>query len=380
MSDPILIVVFLRGGMDGLNLVSPTGDTDYVAARPEDLRVLRKGDNPGIPLADQAADVDFRFHPAAAPFAEMFGARELAVIHAAGLTDGTRSHFDAEARMERAAKGGAAGGWLGRWYDANRPDGPLPILAAGSSLPDSLAGTRDVAVADALEDLILAQGHDLSPTLRRRIREGFGAHPLIGAPISALLHLSEVLEARITDADTGEVADYKPSVDYPDNELAQPLKTIARAIKLDLGLRIATLDYGGWDTHVNQRGEFAQNLERLSVGLTAFWRDLGPAQDRTNVVIMSEFGRRLRSNTAGGTDHGFGNAMMVLGAGIRGGRMYGRWPGLANDALNAGADLDITTDYRHVLADVLRHHMGQGDLSSILPGFTPEPLGLYRPA
>jgi uncharacterized protein (DUF1501 family) len=377
MSDPILVVIFLRGGIDGLNLVSPTADVDYIAARPEPLRVLRKGDTNGLVMSDMAADVDFRFHQNARPLSELYEAGELAVIHAAGLVDGTRSHFDAEARMERAAKSTASGGWLGRWFAQNPSDGALPLLATGTSAPDSLLGAREVAVADALEDLIIAGGHDISDLMRRRLKEGFGSHPLIGTPINALLSLSQVLEGRIMDKATGEIAPYETSVQYPDTDLAGPLKTVAQAIKLDLGLRIATVDFGGWDTHFGQERRFAPRLETLSQGIMSFWRDLGPAQDRTNIVVMSEFGRRLRANASGGTDHGFGNAMMVMGAGVRGGRMYGDWPGLANDQLDSGADLDITTDYRNVLSDVLRHHMGQADTSAIFPQFEAAQVGLY---
>ncbi len=377
MSEPILVIVFLRGGIDGLNLISPTADANYIAARPKNMRVLRKGDNKGLLLKDQAADVDFRFHPRAKPLADLFGAGELAVIHASGLVDGTRSHFDAEARMERAAQTNSAGGWLGRWYDAHKPNGNLPILAAGASAPDSLRGARDVAVAEALEDLILAQGHDLSPVLRRRIAEGFGTHPLIGAPMQSLLQLSQTLESRIVDAASGDVRDYIPDVDYPDRGPTKEFMTVAQAIKLDLGLRVATVDFGGWDHHVDQAKDFDRRLAWLSSNLMAFWRDLGKHQQNTTIVVMSEFGRRLRSNTAGGTDHGFGNAMMVMGADVRGGRMYGRWPGLKNHQLDNGADLNITTDYRHVLAEVMHRHMKEPDLSQIFPNFTPDFRGVF---
>ena len=376
-SDPILVTIFLRGGIDGLNLVSPTADLDYIAARPDSLRVLRNGDDAGIVLSDQAADVDFRFHPQAGPLSKLFEDKEMAIIHAAGLTDGTRSHFDAESRMERAASSGQAGGWLGRWIETQGLQGILPVLATGSGAPDSLNGAKDVAVAEALENLIIAQGNDLAPILRRRLSEGFGAHPLIGAPIGKLIELSETLENRIVDQETGDISDYVPAVDYPDHDLSYSFQTVARAIKLDLGLRVATVDFGGWDTHIKQRRTFETLTDQLSHALLAFWRDLEEAQDRTTIVVMSEFGRRLRSNTGGGTDHGYGNVMMVAGAGVRGGRMLGDWPGLANDALDSGADLNITTDYRHVLAEVLNRAMGAQDIANIFPGFEAKPLGLF---
>jgi len=373
--DPILVVVFLRGGADGLNLVSPTADVDYIAARPEPMRVARKGDEAGHAMKDMAADVDFRFHPQAQGLAELYNAGELAVIHASGLTDGTRSHFDAEAKMERAAVSGSAGGWLGRWFANRESDAILPLLAVGAA-PDSLRGARDVAVAESLEDLIMANGADLAPLLRSRLLQSFGQHPLIGAPIQRLVQLSSTLQGRITDSD-GEVLDYTPSVDYPESDLADSFKTIARAIKLDLGVRVVTLDFGGWDTHQDQSSTFGGSVNALSSGLQAFWRDLGNEAERVNVVVMSEFGRRLRANTSGGTDHGFGNAMMVLGARVKGGHMLGAWPGLANDALDDRADLAITTDYRHVLAGVMQHHMQADNIAALFPDFRPEAVGLY---
>jgi uncharacterized protein (DUF1501 family) len=374
MADPILVVVFLRGGADGLSLIAPSGDADYIAARPEELRVLRKGEGAGRVLAEPAADVDFRFHGQAGGLADLYGAGEMAVIHAAGLTDGTRSHFDAEDRMERAAKG-ADGGWIGRWLSAAAPGGALPALAVGSGMPESLRGGPDVAVAEDLSQLILAEGSDLAPLLAARLREGFGRHPLLVPPVERLLSLSALLKDRL--GDTGGLRDYSPAVEYPDDSgLSAPLMTVAHAIKLDLGLRVATVDFGGWDTHDDQARTFAGLTRGLSGALMAFWRDLGPRQEAVTVVVMSEFGRRLRANRNKGTDHGHGNAMMVLGAGVRGGRMLGQWPGLANAALDDGADLAITTDYRHVLAEVMARHMG-ADPGVVFPGFQPEPRGIF---
>jgi uncharacterized protein (DUF1501 family) len=153
--------------------------------------------------------------------------------------------------------------------------------------------------------------------------------------------------------------------------------TVARTIKEDLGLRVATVDVPGWDTHVNQAGDFALLLGSLGQALMAFWRDLGPLQQDVSVVVMSEFGRRLRANTGGGTDHGRGNVMLVLGPQARGGRMVGRWPGLANEALEDGADLAVVTDYRDVLAELLAGHMRLADVRSVFPGLQPSPLGLW---
>ena len=378
MSDPTLVVVFLRGGADGLALVSPTSDTDFIAARPEDLRVLRKGDAAGHMIKQHIADVDFRFHGAAGALSELYDAGDLSLIHAAGLTEATRSHFDAEARIERAAKSGDAGGWLGRWLKTLPTGGELPALAVGTTLPGALDG-HEAAVAEELGNLILAGGHWLAPALRQRLQQGFGAHGPVDASMGQLLDLSQIISGRIwSEADNAARA-YAPTVPYPENNpISTPLMTIAQTLKLGMGTRVATVDVPGWDTHVRQSGDFSTQVRWLSEALLAFWRDLGPLQQDTSVVVMSEFGRRLRSNASGGTDHGRGNVMMVLGPQAKGGRMLGRWPGLTNVVLEEGADLAVTTDYRAVLAELMSGHMKAGDLSTVFPGFVaPAPLGLW---
>lgn len=378
MAEPIVVVIFLRGGLDILSLIAPSGDADYIAARPGEIRVARKGDAAGIILDNAAADADFRFHPQAKGLSELYGAGDLAVFHAAGLTDATRSHFDAEARMERAAPGGD-GGWLGRWLRDARPDGALPALAIGAAAPDSLRGAAEVAVAEDLSGLRLAGGHGYSTAIRAMMDRRLGNDALIGAPLRRLLSLSDVLEARVALDDDGNLRPYQPSVDYPESPLSGALRTLAQTIKLGLGLRVATVDYGGWDTRVGQAGSFNGLVDGLSAPLVAFWRDLGADQERVSVVVMSEFGRRLKANESGGTDHGHGNVMMVLGAPVRGGRMFGRWPGLSNDALDAGADLAITTDYRQVLAELMAGPIGHADMAGLFPGFTAaSPLGYLR--
>ncbi len=376
MADPILVVIFLRGGADALNLVSPTADVDYMAARPDAMRVLRKGDTPGHVLSDALADVDFRLHPAAGELAGLFRSGDLSILHATGLTEATRSHFDAEARIERGSGGAADGGWLGRWLAHASPGGPLPALAVGTGLPESLRGSR-AAVAPEFAELTLAAGHWLAPQLRARLDAGFGQHAGLGATTQDLLSLSQLLQDRYWMADEGQMRPYTPDVDYPDADLSRALMTVAQSIKADLGLRIATVDYGGWDTHANQGDSFPVLVSELSRSLMAFWRDLGPRQQDVAVVVQSEFGRRLLSNASGGTDHGRAGAMMVLGPQARGGRLLGRWPGLGNAALEEGADLAVTTDYRDVLSEVLNGHMGLTDPAVVFPGLVPSPLGLY---
>ncbi len=381
-NDPILVVIFLRGGADGLALVSPASDPDFIAARPEALRTLRSGDGAGRAIGQSVADVDFRFHPAAAALADLYDAGDLSVIHAAGLPDATRSHFDAEARIERGLFGGTLppgdpSGWIGRWLQAAAPGGPMPALAVGAMRPASLLGAQ-AAVAETLGDLMLGQGNWLAPTLRARLQAGFGDHGPLTRPVAELIGLSDMIGSRLWSAEAGTTRDYIPATDYPEgNPVCPPLMTVAQAIKEGLGLRVATVDVPGWDTHVAQAGQFAQLTGWLADGVMAFWRDLGPVQQDVSVVVMSEFGRRLRSNTGGGTDHGRGNAMLVLGPQARGGRMVGRWPGLAHGALEEGADLAVVTDYRSVLAELLTGHMRLADPASVFPGFEPQPLGLW---
>jgi uncharacterized protein (DUF1501 family) len=273
MAEPTLVVVFLRGGADGLALVSPTSDPEFIAARPEDLRVLRKGDAAGHAIKQQLADVDFRFHRAAGGLGELYAAGDLSLIHAAGLTEATRSHFDAEARIERAAKAGDAGGWLGRWLKTLPEGGNLQALAVGTTLPGALDG-HEAAVAEELGNLILAGGHWLAPALRQRLAQGFGAHGPIDASMRQLLDLSQIIAGRIWSEADEAARPYAPDVAYPaDNPISAPLMTIAQTLKLGMGTRVATVDVPGWDTHVRQAGEFGNQVKWLSEGLMAFWRE-----------------------------------------------------------------------------------------------------------
>lgn len=378
MAEPVLVVIFLRGGADGLSIVSPTGDKNYIAARPAALRVAAKGDTKGFRLKEANADAGFHWHGQAKGLSELYDAGELAVVHATGLADGTRSHFDAEDRMERAAPGGgsSAGGWLARWLKAVKPQGILPALAIGPAAPDSLRGAMEVAVAQDLSGLRLAPGHGYSSQIRATLAKTLGQDALLGAPVQRILQLSREIEAKAALDENGNLKPYAAAVDYPqDNPLSEPLKSVAQATKMELGLRVTNVDFGGWDTHVNQAGEIAQQIRFLSSAVQAFWRDLGDRGGAVSVVVMSEFGRRLKSNESGGTDHGHGNIMLMLGPKVKGGRMYGDWPGLENDALDEGADLAITTDYRHVLAEMMQGHMGFADSGTLFPKFDAKPLG-----
>ena len=379
-NSPVLVIVFLRGGCDGLTLVSPTSDSDYIAARPSSLRVQRSGDEAGLSLKNTGIDIDFRFQAQLKPLHDLYADGQLAIIHAAGLTHATRSHFEAEDYMERGTPGvkSTRTGWLARFMETTKPGGILPALAVGDAAPDSLLGAHDTIVAQDLNDIRLASGHGVRPIFLRRIGEGLGNNVLFKQPIARLLSTGAALEAKAEMDDDGNLKRYTPSdkANYPENGLAARLRTVAQAIKLDLGLTVSTVDFGGWDTHVSQNGQIEELCDELSTAIAAFWRDLGPNQENVTLVVMSEFGRRLKSNESGGTDHGHGNAMFVLGHGIKGGQMHGRWPGLANELLDTGADLAITTDYRDVLGEILSRRKGVSDLGAIFPNHHMNAVGI----
>jgi uncharacterized protein (DUF1501 family) len=381
MTNKVLVIVFLRGGSDGLTLVSPTSDKNYIAARHQRLRVARKGDDAGLTLAEPIADVDFRLHARLKPLHDLYKDKQLAIIHSAGLTHATRSHFEAEDYMERGTPGvkSTETGWLARYIKATRPEGVLPALAVGDAAPDSLSGAHETTVVSELNDARLAAGHGLRPAFLKRLGEGLGQNVLYQQPIARLMSVGAAIEAKVALDGDGNLVAYKPSAKaaYPETGLASRLRTVAQAIKLGLGLKVATVDFGGWDTHVEQAGQIENLMEEFSGAIAAFWRDLGALQENVTLIGMSEFGRRLKSNESGGTDHGHGNAMFVLGNHVRGGRMHGSWPGLENDSLDIGADLAITTDYRDVLAEALASHMGVSDMAPIFPNHQVKPVGLF---
>jgi uncharacterized protein (DUF1501 family) len=254
----------------------------------------------------------------------------------------------------------------------------LPALAVGSAAPDSLRGASSVVVAEEIAAMRVAGGHGYSTAIRASLARQLGGDSILGTPLKRLLTLTDAIEAKVALDENGNLKPYISEVEYPkDNPLSNSLKTVAQSIKLGLGLRVSTVDFGNWDSHVNQAGQLNDQIGMLSSALMAFWRDLGNHRDHVSVVVMSEFGRRLKSNDSGGTDHGHGNAMMMLGANVKGGKMYGKWPGLANDDLDEGADLAITTDYRTVLAEVMNRHMGFGDTEKLFPKFRREDLGAF---
>ena len=378
----IVVVLFLRGGMDGLNLIAPVNDPHYIAARLPALRVLPDGDNPGLQLANAPAGFDFRLHPNAKPLKDIYDAGQLAVIHAAGLTSGTRSHFEAMDLMERGVPDGQeqniASGWLARHLELAHDSGLMPAVTTCDSPPASLLGASSAVAIPDLSGFAFG-GDDAQLAVVQSLYEGAG--PIHRAGNGALAALKAGKE-KLPRNDQGEIPPYQPTdgVGYPgQGDLTKPLQTLAQLIKMDVGLTAAAVDFGGWDTHQKQADQFGGLVDQLSNALVAFYNDLNGFHERMTVIVMSEFGRRLKSNESGGTDHGHGNVMLALGGSVNGGKMYGKWPGLAAEQLDAGADLAITTDYRTVVSELLVRRFGDAKLSEVFPGFKPyQPLGVFK--
>ncbi|HXM85008.1 MAG TPA: DUF1501 domain-containing protein [Stellaceae bacterium] len=360
---PILIVVHLRGGADGLNLVSPATDPVFIAARSTDLRVATDGPDAGYALAGSPdPNTEFRLHAAAGGLSELYGSGQLAFIHAAGLTDSTRSHFVATDMIERGVADARGltrirDGWLTRYLAHERAIGIAAVSAAGSVSGELLGRADALAVPDLGGGLAPAGGPQA-----REVLTGLYAtrRDVFTAAGREALGAMTTIDSHVPRDDKGAVIAYQPDpgTAYESAaEFGRPLKALAQLIKMDLGLEVATVDIGGWDTHEYQAGRFKAAVGRLSNGLAAFWNDMQRYHDRMIVVTVSEFGRRLRSNRSNGTDHGRANVMMVLGGQVDGGRFHGGWPGLASDKLDEGVDLAVVTDYRQVLTEILQNRV-----------------------
>ncbi len=371
-----LVVVFLRGGADTLNLVAPVNDPDYRAARPPELRVAEGGPAAGLPLSQSLApSLDFRLHPEAAPLAELYRDGRLAVVHAVGLTNGTRSHFVAQDLMERGVGAEAEltrtdAGWAARWLAGRNAVSQAGVSAVASAphTPAALSGYPSaLAVADLRAGLAPPGGAQAAEVLAGLMRGGDG--PYARAARAALDGLS-LIDTRLPRLPDGKVAPYNADggAVYEETEAGRGLQNVARLLKMDIGLRLAWVDVGGWDTHEHQAGRFSNAVRQLSRALAAFWADNARDRGRVTVLVMSEFGRRLRANKSGGTDHGHGGAMLVLGDRVAGGRIHGRWPGLSSAQLDRGVDLAVTTDYRAVLAELV----GPG----VFPGYNGQRVGV----
>ena len=365
----VLVVVFQRGGMDGLNAVVPFKDHAYYALRPS-IAVAE-------PAAgeERAIDLDgyFGLHPALAPLKNMYDKGHLAIVQAAGSPDNTRSHFDAQDYMEIGTPGikSTPDGWLNRYLNQKRlGDSPFRGVAVSPQTPRMLAGAVPTLTLSSIEEFRL-RNQSVAPALQKLYANA--SDPLFRQGGNSLFEAMAQLrgvESKIPPS----------SASYPVGRFSNGLKQIARLIKADVGLEIAFTEIEGWDTHVAEGGAtgiLANRLREFGGGLAAFYHDLGDYLDDVVIVTMSEFGRTARENGSRGTDHGHGNVMFVIGARVRGGKVYGRWPGLAPEVLYEGRDLALTTDYRTVCSEIFSRHLAQRDMARIFPGFRlPAPVGL----
>jgi uncharacterized protein (DUF1501 family) len=362
-----LIAIFQRGAVDGLSMVVPFGDAEYQRARPG-IAIAPPGAG-----ADTSIDLDgfFGLNPRLRPLETLWDARQLAIVHACGSPDNTRSHFDAQDYMETATPGdkNTPDGWLNRCLQVRRPpvSSPFRAVALTPQLPRMLHGR-----APALAITELAQFG-----IRGSAADGTGAsfEAEYAAAADRLLHGtgSSAFDA-IRTLKAVDPARYQPSngADYPQSAFGRALQQIAQLVKAGVGLEVAFAELGGWDTHVNQgaaEGQLAGRLDDLARAIAALTADLGDRMEDIVILTMSEFGRAVNENGNRGTDHGHGNALMIIGGPVRGGRVYGRWPGLAPDQRYEGRDLAVTTDFRDVFAEIVTRHLGVGDPRPIFPRF-----------
>jgi uncharacterized protein (DUF1501 family) len=366
----VLVVVFQRGAMDGLNALVPFGEKLYYDLRPT-LAVPQPGKQNGC------LDLDgfFGLHPALTPLHKLYQARQLAVVPGTGSPDPTRSHFDAQDYMESGTPGrkSTADGWLNRALPqpaAPSPVSPLRAVSMGTQLARALRG-RNAAVA-----VSTLQSFEVKDTAGAMAFE-----KLYAGSADKQFHAAgkETFEA-VKLAQSVARKPYQPAggAAYPASSLGQSLLEIAKLIKAGVGLEVAFADTTGWDTHVNQAGPFTNLLTDFARSLAAFHQDMGDRMgDEVMLVTMSEFGRTAKENGNRGTDHGHGNVMFALGGGVHGGVVHGNWPGLEREQLWQGRDLAVTTDFRDVLSETVRHHLGVADTGRVFPGHTPKPLSLF---
>lgn len=365
-----LIAIFQRGAVDGLNMIVPYGERSYYDLRPS-IAIAK----PQTGNVESALDLDgfFGLHPAMSSLKPFWENKQLAIVHASGSPDNTRSHFDAQDYMESATPGrkGTPDGWLNR-YLQNKRDPQRALFRAVSltqRMPRIFQGSAPTLAISNLNDFTIRAGRSSG-----NVQGGFeaiyeqSANDVLGGTgketFEAVNYLKQVNPSQ-----------YKPQngAQYPRTPFGNSLLQIGQLVKAQVGLEVAFTDIDGWDTHVNQgnaRGQLAARLQDFSSGLAALANDLGKQMDDVVILTMSEFGRTVRENGNRGTDHGHANAMLLLGNGIRGGKVHGQWPGLKNEQLYEGRDLALTTDFRDVFAEVTREHLGTSNLQTVFPGFT----------
>lgn len=372
-----LVCVFLRGAADTLNMVIPFGDDEYYRLRP----------TIGIhPQPELKLDDFYAVHPNLAPLLPAFNEHRFAIVQAVGTDNPTGSHFEAQDQMEHGESYGhvIGGGWLGRYLRTRAVDmTPLSAVTIGSSIPESLRGAPAASAIESIEEVQIKTPSGDTPAVSSVLSALYGAEVgMVGQAGKATLDLLRRVESL-----RGESYTPGNGASYLDDNFSRGLKEVARLIKARVGLEVACLDLGGWDTHFFQgstSGLQADLIHQLAVGLAAFDRDLGTERDRVLTLVMTEFGRRTYENSSLGTDHGRGFALFALGGSIKGGKVHGRWPGLVEesssqtDSLNpvGPSGLKVLIDYRSVLAEVLTRFLGHRDVNHVFPNFHSETVGL----
>jgi uncharacterized protein (DUF1501 family) len=369
-----LVVIFQRGAADGLNIVVPHGEQAYYAMRPS-INIPRK----------EVIDLDgfFGLHPSLSAFQPLWNQHHLAIVHATGSPDPTRSHFDAQDFMESGTPGVKAteDGWLNRSlralpYAADKS--AFRAIALGPSMPRILSGSEPAVALNNINDFGVGGRNPKAVPISNTF-EAMYEHS-----VDSVLHGTgqETFEA-VKMLKSADPSKYAPAAgaDYPKGHFGDSLKQLAQLIKANLGVQVAFADIGGWDHHVNEgstQGQIANVLREFSQSLGAFWIDLGNLGEDTVVVTMSEFGRTARENGNRGTDHGHANVMFVMGGPVKGGKVYGRWPGLDQSQLYEGRDLAVTTDFRCVVGEAVSHHLGNKNLDQVFPGYETQPTGFLK--
>ena len=363
-----MVVVFMRGGMDGLSIVVPLGDANLKKARPN------------IVVPDAAllpGDSRFGLHPSLAPLKPFWDKAQMAAVHAVASPDVSRSHFQAQDCLERGTATTAVHtGWLDRALTAIGPGTTFRAVAEADATPRSLVGAESKLVLDGIEQFALSAPNtsvrEKTMVALEALYTGF-EHPAVDHAMTTLKALNQARQIASQR--------YTPVKPYPGGGFGDRLKDVARLIKAKVGLRLATIDLGGWDMHTGlgtvTGGDMRNSLNGLAGALAAFATDLGPQLDDVTVVTMTEFGRRVQENGNAGLDHGHGSLMMLIGGGLNGGAVHGKWPGLAPAALDNG-DLAGANDYRDVLGEVLDRRFGVADVKKVFPDHDYTRLGAFR--
>ena len=368
----VLVAIFQRGAADGLNIVVPHGEQRYYDLRPTIAIPRPSPDAPG----ESAIDLDgfFGLHPSLAPLKPVWDRQQLALVHAAGSPDPTRSHFDAQDYMESGTPGlkATSDGWLNRALPplVGKPS-PVRAVSLGPTLPRTLRGANNVVAVETLGNFTVRDSA-AAKTLQSMYA---GSHDqILGGTGRETFEAVELLQSL-------QKTPYQPAAGatYPRGRFGDSLRQIAQLIKSDVGMEVAFADIGGWDTHVNEvgakpsLGQLAPRLLEFGAALAAFNQDLGDRMEDVVVVTMSEFGRTAKENGNRGTDHGHANAMFVMGGPVRGGKVYGKWPGLAPEQLYQERDLALTTDFRDVLGEAISLHLGNPSIEPVFPGYRASP-------